>query len=257
MMPEGWRLRNAGCVTAGVRRGQVLTRMTCCPMPPEYAQGVRKDHDASLASFWACGAVSRGKGTRTCCGYCPRRGSARHNHHATQPGTSARRRGDRTSLPNFSPSLPDFSPRMRPSDDFDPCSPGPVAVTRPDPTLAHLPTRPDQRCSGSYKVPFASAVERVELAQAPSVYIPSTYTNALEGFRPFRPVRAGGTDKRDDVPFSLGGKNSGASVARTLSSFRAGSKVARKSRAASISRKDSSASSATSTSSCGSSSTSS
>ena len=43
-------------------------------------------------------------------------------------------------------------------------------------------------------------------------------------------IPAGGTDKRDDVPSPLTGRSSGASVARTLSSFRAGSKVARKSR---------------------------
>jgi hypothetical protein len=72
-----------------------------------------------------------------------------------------------------------------------------------------------------------------------------------------RECPAGGTDKGNDVPSPLTGRSSEASVARTLSSFRAGSKVARKSRAASISRNDSSARSVTSTSSCGSRSTSS
>ena len=58
-------------------------------------------------------------------------------------------------------------------------------------------------------------------------------------------------------PSPFTGRSSGASVARILSSFRAGSKVARKSRAASISRNDSSARRVSSTSTCGSRSTSS
>jgi hypothetical protein len=59
------------------------------------------------------------------------------------------------------------------------------------------------------------------------------------------------------MPSPLTGRSSRASVARTLSSLRFGSYVARKSRAPSISRNDSSARSAASTSSCGSRSTSS
>jgi hypothetical protein len=62
-------------------------------------------------------------------------------------------------------------------------------------------------------------------------------------------VHAGGTDRGDDMPSPFTGRSSGVSVARTLSSFRSGSYVARKSRTASISHNDSSARSAASTSS--------
>ena len=47
-----------------------------------------------------------------------------------------------------------------------------------------------------------------------------------------------GTDKGAEAPPPFAGSKSGARVACTLSSFRSGSNVARKSRAASISRKD-------------------
>jgi hypothetical protein len=74
---------------------------------------------------------------------------------------------------------------------------------------------------------------------------------------PFVRFLPGGTCKGDDMPSPCTDRSSGASVRPHLSSFRAGSKVARKSRAASISRNDSSARGASSTSSCGSRSTSS
>jgi hypothetical protein len=45
------------------------------------------------------------------------------------------------------------------------------------------PDRPDLRRLGSYSVPFASAIGSRSRAHGPRVYVASTCTNALAGFR--------------------------------------------------------------------------
>jgi hypothetical protein len=96
------------------------------------------------------------------------------------------------------------------------------------------PAPPDSNASLASVLPVTVA-STLRVTAADPEDMPA-YLRVLFNFCPI-----GCTDKRDDVPSPLTGRNSGATVARILSSFRAGSKAAPKSRAASISRNDSSA----------------